>query len=183
MSKAVLISTQPKWSKLIFEFLGWDNGRPLYKKCLELRKSKPNIKPPFKVFIYCPKDNTDRVPSRIWWKADKTGFQHIMNGKVIGEFICDYILSHCEMANADIAEQLSCVSREDILKYSNGKEVFGWHISDLVIYDKPKELNTFFSACKKPEGTDCSKCVDERQQSCKALKRPPQSWCYVEEIV
>lgn len=41
------------------------------------------------------------------------------NGKVIGEFVCDYILQRCEMANADIAEQQSCVRREDIyFKYS-----------------------------------------------------------------
>ena len=78
-------------------------------------------------------------------------------GKVIGEFVCDYILSHCEMANADLAEQQSCVRREDIYRYSGGKEVFGWHISDLVIYDKPKQLSEF------------------------NINRAPQSWCYVQE--
>ncbi len=194
MSKSVLISIQPKWCKLIFKFLGWDNGRPLYKKRLDLRKSKPVCNIPFKAYIYCPKDNTDRVPSRIWWKADKTGFQHILNGKVIGEFVCDYILSHCEMANADMAEQMSCVSREDILKYSNGKEVFGWHISDLVIYDKPKELREFYRKCEadKCEGCEHLKYqhinANELDYDCEFLNynipitRPPQSWCYVEGI-
>lgn len=195
--KSVLISIQPKWCKLIYKFLGWDNRRPLYKKRLELRKSKPNCELPFKAYIYCTKDNTDLVPSKIWWKADKTGFQHILNGKVIGEFVCDYILSHCEMSNADVAEQMSCVSREDILKYSNGKEVYGWHISNLKIYDKPKELSEFKTVCKyrnddnscqyQKVECDCVKfdfnpdysvnlaeCLDY-------MSRPPQSWCYVDD--
>lgn len=169
--KAVLISLRPKWGKLIYKFLRWDNRRPLYKKRLELRKSKPNCELPFKAYIYCTKDNTALVPSRIWWKADKTGFQHILNCKVIGEFVCDYILGSCEMANADMAEQMSCVSREDILKYSNGKEVFGWHISDPVIYDKPKELSEFTGLRKTKFGYEPIK-----------ITRPPQSWCYVEEL-
>ncbi len=177
MMRCVLISIKPKWCKLIIA------GR----KTLELRKS--NIEPPFKCYIYCTKDNTDFAPKRIWWKADKTGFQHIMNGKVIGEFVCDYRLRHCEMANADIAEQMSCVSREDILKYSNGKEVFGWHISDLVIYDQPKPLNMFYKECVGLNNTGmCYECENAVGEECDCavngqlhLTRPPQSWCYVEE--
>lgn len=161
MSKAVLISINPKWCELIA------SG----KKTIELRKSFPKMKLPFKCYIYCTKGNIDNVPSKIWWKADVTGFQHIMNGKVIGEFICDSVLSRCEMANADLAEQLGCVRREKILEYANGKEVFGWHISDLVIYDKPKELGDF-----KVEVTN------KIWSFTKRLERPPQSWCYVEEL-
>jgi len=43
MSKAVLISVQPRWCGLIL------NG----KKTIEIRKTKPNIAPPFKCYIYC----------------------------------------------------------------------------------------------------------------------------------
>jgi len=103
--KSVLISIQPKWCGLICKFLGYDNRRPLYKKRLELRKSKPNCETPFKAYIYCTQ------------KFDRSGngyFQGKYSGKVIGEFICDYVLSHCEMANADVAEQMSCVPREDV---------------------------------------------------------------------
>lgn len=57
----------------------------------------------------------------------------------------------------------SCLTFDEIKKYI-GKECFcftfyGWHISDLKIYDKPKELTEF------------------------GKTRPPQSWCYVEECV
>ena len=168
--KSVLISIQPKWCKLIA------SG----KKTVEVRKTRPNIKTPFKCYIYCTKDNTDIVPSRIWWKMDKTGFQHILNGMVIGEFVCDKIieLAPINRADEDIEKQ-ACLSREQIVEYLRGKG-WAWHISDLVIYDKPKELGEFFHACDKPKGTDCSLCVDRRENKCKSITRPPQSWCYVE---
>ena len=162
--QAVLISIHPGWCKEIFAFLGYDNRRPLYKKRLELRKNAPKSTP-FKCYIYCTKGNIDLVPSKIWWKKDRTGFENILNGMVIAEFTCDYIVRHCEMSNADLAEEMSCVSREDILRYSNGREVVGWHISDLKIYDKPRELSEF---SKYGFGHPVP------------LKRPPQSWMYVE---
>lgn len=186
MSKSVLISVKPEWCGKIA------SGR----KTIELRKSKPSLKPPFKCYIYCTKDNIDLAPSKIWWKADKTGFQHIMNGKVIGEFVCDGFLSHCEMANADIAEAQSLVRREKILEYAAGKEVFGWHISELRMYEKPLELCEFFKPCIKeayPWCLDCERGITAEERPmyihqryvdvpCGGwLKRPPQSWCYVEK--
>lgn len=133
----ILISIKPKYCKLIAE------GRKLY----ELRKTKPNLKLPFKCYIYCTKDKKQTYwYGKIYRYIDDhshNAFDKPLNGKIIGEFICDGILGHCEMANADIAEQYSCVKREDIFAYSNGKEVFGWHISNLVVYDEPKELDDF----------------------------------------
>lgn len=200
MSKAVMISISPKWCELIA------NG----KKKVEVRKTKPKLKPPFKCYIYCTKGKNllkarnrpllllDGVETRQVLSEDDYCSWEDVNGKVIGEFVCDYIVRHCEMENADIAEQMSCVKREDILKYSNGKEVFGWHISDLVIYDTPKELSKFETWCKYYEDNSdvmCDGCewfYYESNESegyyskccCDGLKpltRPPQSWCYVEE--
>ena len=135
--KSVLISIQPKWCEMI------SKGR----KTMELRKNFPKLQTPFKVYIYC----TKRAGFITVNRNDK-----VCDRKVIGEFVCDYILRDCHMANADLAEYPSCVRREDILRYANGKRVYGWHISDLVIYDEPKDLAAF------------------------GLSRPPQSWCYVE---
>lgn len=61
--KAVLISIQPKWCKLILRV----------KKTVEVRKNRPKAKTPFKVYIYCTKDNTDLTPSRIWWRWIRRG--------------------------------------------------------------------------------------------------------------
>lgn len=125
VERAVLISIQPKWCELIA------SGR----KTIEVRKTKPNIQTPFKCYIYQTKRTwIYNIYSKI---AD-------WQQKVIGEFVCDGIISHCEMGNADIAEQQGCIKREDLIRYACGKELYGWHISDLIIYDKPKELSEFY---------------------------------------
>lgn len=175
--KAVLISIQPQWVEKIAA--QW--------KTMELRKSKPNIPVPFKCYIY---QTRHRWAFRIlraltmFKLVDRldSGF-----GKVVGEFVCDHILGNCEMANADIAEQQSHVRREKILQYSGGKQVFGWHISDLVIYDEPKDLAEFWSADKCPYASKdgctyeyhCFR-AGQTKRCGSTLQRPPQSWCYVE---
>ena len=164
--KAVMISIQPKWCDLIA------SG----KKTVEVRKSKPNIAKPFKCYIYETQGKTDQP-----W-IDEDG--HIIfkgRGQVIGEFVCDEIVtaeygSYCVLNPAE-----TLVQALELLDYANGKKVYGWHISDLVIYDKPKELDEFKKhnrTCHYDHlGLATPKCKD-----CKGcqLTRPPQSWCYVE---
>ena len=69
--------------------------------------------------------------------------------------------------------------------YGGGKgRCYGWHISDLHIYDTPRELSEFQRA------TDpCDSCHAEYTWECTDckkfggnIKRPPQSWCYVEAM-
>lgn len=195
--KHVLISIKPKWCELIA------NG----KKTIEVRKTRPKLETPFKCYIYCTKGK-----NQFLWSGKKyryvddhshNMFDKALNGKVIGEFICDGIINHCEMANADIAEQQGKIKREDLLKYANDRELYGWHISELKIYDEPKELKRFGKfeceycgskkECFAPETIyDCSlQRIDTRLNNnnmyrCDgdflSLKRPPQSWCYVEEV-
>lgn len=195
--KSVLISVQPKWCELICKCIGWDNQRPQYKKRLELRKTAP--KPPFKCYIYCTLSGSNEFFKEdcngdiAEWNKSKMALK---KGKVIGEFICDYVLNHCEMANADMAERMACVPREDILKYANGKNVLGWHIDNLKIYNEPKELCEFGTICEGLKPYQCDNCeysytesnesIGVYHECCcdniKPLKRPPQSWCYVEKI-
>lgn len=188
MSKAVLLSIKPKWCELIA------NG----KKTIEVRKTKPKIEMPFKVYIYCTSSNKHeclmqnesgvKLIYAFDYKSAIPCGGYIGNGKVIGEFVCDAIfpmsiwysnpndsLSHREYP-------FTCLTDKEIMDYlGNGVEGYGWHISNLVIYDKPKDLSEFFAACNKPTGTDCSKCVEQFNNSCKQLVRSPRSWCYVEE--
>lgn len=185
--KAVLLSIQPKWCGLI----------ALGKKTIEVRKTRPKIETPFKVYIYCTNDRKNHFwTGKRYSYADErshNAFDKDGNGKVIGEFICDAIISHCEMANADIAEQRGCIRREQLFEYANGSELYGWHISELKIYnDQPKALSEFGTLCDE----DCPNCEfwkygvvnqHERDMDCtnssyplRPLKRPPQSWCYVE---
>ena len=97
---------------------------------------------------------------------------------------------------------MSCVGYKGLYEYLGTKEYgYGWHITDLVIYDKPKELSEFYvegdcdcMSCRNcawfDRGNgynvedDCNlayKGVDEHK-SYKPIKRPPQSWCYCEEL-
>ena len=124
MSKSVLISIQRPHT---------DNIKALIKK-IEVRKNKPNQETPFPCFIYETKT--------------KGGC-----GKVIGDFVCDRItdisvvVRNCnenynEVYHNDECKG-SCLTWKELQEYGKGKPLYGWHISDLKIYDKPillKEL-------------------------------------------
>ncbi len=195
--KAVLISIQPKWCELIA------NG----KKTVEVRKTKPKLKTPFKVYIYCTqakmpiRDNgrilmyeDDLAITNRWGQGKRVenpcgammDGELFLNGKVIGEFVCDTITEYeCSAkGNGELATTCgTCLTYDEIINYCNGNELYGWHISDLVIYDKPKELSEFKSAAtygRKMRMQHFGKdpcCVNDYR-----LTRPPQSWCYVEEV-
>ena len=163
--KSVLISIQPKWCELIA------SG----KKTIEVRKTKPKLETPFKVYIYCTKNTFD-----IRYSDSAKHWQQNACGKVIGEFICDGITGGFWITPfADYLQKQSCLSYREVWDYSNRKPIFAWHISNLVIYDKPKELGEFMK-CKYP--FDCCACDywDSIYLTCNKPIRPPQSWCYVE---
>ena len=153
MRKAVLISIKPEWCELIA------SG----KKTVEVRKSRPKLDTPFKVYIYCT-------------KAPK-GWVHIgknlqLDTKVIGEFMCKKIeeLKRNTIFNAPALYSQSCLTRDEYFAYIGNKTAYIWYISDLKIYDKPKELSEFEGLRKTKFGYEPIE-----------IKRPPQSWCYVEE--
>lgn len=176
--KSVLISMQPYWVFLIIaEKMGWQIDRP---KTVEVRKNYPKKNWNNIAKIYCSKDKKSfaKIPKE---------YQPLMKpflGKVIGEFRCDRVTGGFWVSPfADYLQKKSCLSYDEANAYANGKPLFAWHISNLVIYDKPRELSEFFKACDKPKGTDCSKCIDNNEIKCKEITRPPQSWCYVESEV
>ncbi len=192
MPKAVLISVQPKWCELIA------SG----KKTVEVRKTRPKVETPFKCYIYQTRKTwVYNIYSRI---AD-------WQGKVIGEFICDSFDEFIPFEKRIRFRRFralgdTCLTLKEILEYLNGHKGYGWHISDLVIYDNPKELSEFVTVdneavknCEyreriynNPDFTNGAMllgsylCNDKMNwcEKCKTkpLKRPPQSWCYVEEI-
>lgn len=162
--KAVLISINKPHT---------DNIKALIKK-VEVRKNKPNCELPFKSFIY----ETKR----------KGGC-----GKVIGEFICDkiyriknldtrFLIDNDERLTNEIAN-VSCLYFKDMKNYLGSKDGYAWHITDLVIYDEPKLLEKFFKPCGDCDKKGTMRCTEEITP-CRATKitRPPQSWCYVEEM-
>lgn len=114
--------------------------------------------------------------------------------KVIGEFICDKVIKTCgwrlrgytqqcakRTPEEEILPRSACLSIDEIVNYAGGEngEICGWHISDLRIYDEPKELSEFRTP-KNPHriGNSHSWILDGYKQ----IKQPPTSWQYVEEI-
>lgn len=96
-----------------------------------------------------------------------------------GEYEYDTIGENGEFYGKGIElSKQSCLSWNELRKYVGQglKDFYGWHISDLKIYDKPKELGAFRKVCLNGK---CSDCIYEE---CKII-RPPQSWQYVEEVV
>lgn len=171
--KSVLISIKPKWCALIA------NGR----KTIEVRKTRPKLEAPFKCYIYCTKGTKDLIKGDM---ATTIDFVAKNSGKVIGEFVCDTIYD-CRDVNMDD----TCITVAEWLKYTKGHkgEVYGWHISNIVIYDKPKDLDDFMAFGKTHcDQKNCGDClymgidgICDVKDIGQPMTRPPQSWCYVEE--
>lgn len=185
MSKTVMISIRPEWCEKIA------SG----EKTIEVRKTRPKkLKNPFKCYIYCTRDK------HLAFMQNQTGTNLIAcmdvdaaipvggaigNGKVIGEFTCDdiYEIDPTKTIGAGFAED-SCVSSRDIHEYLGWQTGYGWYISDLRIYDAPRELSEFKGICKVE--SDCCACphYNYNKMDCdgRTIKRPFQSWGYVEEL-
>lgn len=136
-NKAVLISIQPKWCELIA------SG----KKTIEVRKTKPKLKPPFKCYIYCTKDKNNHfwTGKRYSYADDRShnAFDKDGNGKVIGEFTCDTFVLDRTYGHDPLFCGAACMDTIDVAAYALNNLVHGWHISDLKIYDEPIELSEF----------------------------------------
>lgn len=182
MSKAVMISIRPKWCEKICRG----------EKSIEVRKTRPKLETPFKCYIYRTKGTVPHIINDKWVQME-------VGGTIIGEFICDRIYEletrspggsysvkgEGQPTTNDVARQ-SCLSLGDMHAYLQAGKGYGWHISKLEIYDTPKELSEFRRVC--PNDLYCDSCAMhwENNGTCGneslRLKRPPQSWCYVEEM-
>lgn len=119
------------------------NGR----KTIEVRKTRPKMDTPFKCYIY------------------KCG-----NGKVIGEFLCDEIIEDRTYGHNEEFYRAACMSAYDAAAYAMQSPMYGWHISDLRVYDHPRDLWEFTGLRETKYGLAPG-----------PITRTPQSWRYVEE--
>lgn len=168
--KAVLISIRPEWCDLIARG----------EKTLEVRKTKPKIDTPFKCYIYCTK------APKGWFWLNSPNIRR--DGVVIGEFICDRYVIDRTFGHDAVINAAACMTEIQCAVYSCGSPLYGWHISKLKIYEKPKKLSEFHNwkkcnSCRK-SGYESTACIYDEDCMVPALiTRPPQSWCYVEELV
>jgi predicted transcriptional regulator len=202
--KSVMLSIQPKWCELIA------SG----KKTIEVRKTRPQIETPFKCYIYCTASDVHSClvvgggSAELFhccnYKTAFVGGGVVGNGKVIGEFVCDRIETYDYFIEKPLDELIegeyrhyltcseldcTCLRATELEKYLDEKDGYGWHISDLKIYDTPKELREFRKPCKweeHGEEPDCFICnksgyTPDMYIDCfNFLTRPPQSWMFCE---
>lgn len=189
---AVLISVQPRWCERV----------SCRDKTDELRKNAPKLPVPFKCYIYQTNAMWGYPILRSLGMNELLDRLEAGKGKVIGEFSCDKI-EQIDGGNTNRISRSSCVTIDDMWEYARPKSMYdlkAWHISELKIYDKPKELNQFWKhsadgerPCEKGKhceyeyydySEDCRACgIDFGGDECPHMKlsRPPQSWCYVED--
>ena len=169
--KAVMISIKPKWTEKIAKG----------EKTIEVRKTAPQ-EVPFKCYIYETKGQYVKFTHGA---HTKYGYGR---GKVIGEFICNNAseLDYVYYWNNGY-EFETCLTYRQVADYGKGKTLYGWHISDLKIYDKPKELSEFYTkkkcnSCNK-SGYESTACMyDEDCKVPMSITRAPQSWQYIEDL-
>ena len=169
--KSILLSIKPKYVELIA------SGQ----KTIEVRKTAPK-EVPFKCYIYETQGKTETP-----WVDEDGHFIYKGRGQVIGEFICNNAseLDYVYYWNNGY-EFATCLTYRQVADYGKGKTLYGWHISDLKIYDKPRELSEFSRPCSYS-----GLCFSCKRTSFKKdgnllcntkITRPPQSWMYVEEL-
>lgn len=155
--KSILISIKPEWVAKIL------NGG----KTIEIRKTCPKEHHySFDVYIYCTKPRGSR------WKAvhligrrlnsPDPCSSFLGDGKVVAK--CKCLIGQMDFNNPKLGDGYAdcilndcCLTLEQARRYQGNRPTLKlWHISDLVIFSRPKKLSEF------------------------GLTRAPQSWQYVE---
>lgn len=177
--RKVLASLKPYYYYLVGEGI----------KKIEVRKDMPKASDwDNEVLFYMSKDEKSfaKIPKEFQEKYRK----HF--GKVGMQFICDkvYMSFVGYMKNEPCYWDIlngSCLTKDEIMNYGKWKTLYGWHISDLKIYDSPKKLSEFYTkkkcnSCKK-SGYESTACMyDEDCKVPMSITRAPQSWQYIEDL-
>ena len=159
MSNEILISIKPEWVAKILKG----------EKTLEIRKTAPKCELPCYVYIYCTKSSTHSLFRKLdgSYAYEKCYMgKYDLTGKVVAMFELMYCfpfesdISKYDLDSQEVFLKASCLTKEQILEYGKGKQLHAWEISELSIFDEPKELSEF-----KGEMVFGDK--------------PPQSWRYI----
>ena len=190
---AAMLPIHPKWCRLIA------SG----DKYIEVRKRAPRIPTPYKAYLYCTKQKRREDALNLPISREEMLRDLEINGmkcmskyaneRVWAECVCDMVrpmLFRCSDPEA-MATHFEVIgtglSNVEIMDYlGNGKEGYGLHLYGLKIYDRPREITEFRKIC--PNSLYCESCAmyNAHEETCGnaalILRRPPQSWCYEEEI-
>lgn len=174
--KAILIPIQPLDCGLISK----------RKKRVIVTKRKPTLETPFKCYIFETRHGGHSCKNcnqkdDCYAYAPNAGCYNGW-GKVVGEFVCDKIEEFKKGEKGVSFKRFealyeTCLTVNEMRTYmGNSDKVYGWHISELKIYDKPKELGEFTVAQHEYGGKQAM-----RSYGGWKVKRVT-NWCYVEEL-
>ena len=178
MSKSVIASLKPYYYYLVSEDI----------KKIEVRKSAPKTDDwNRETYFYMSRDEKSfaKIPKEYQDKYRK----HF--GKVGLKFVCERIVGNFKYLVTPKGLECACLTEQEVNDYLGVKGGYGWHITDLKIYDKPKELSEFYRECPQAyssyeDGCCAEICVFHEEGFCKQFCLPitkaPQSWCYCEEL-
>ena len=194
--RKVLASLKPYYYYLVGEGI----------KKIEVRKDMPKASDwDNEVLFYMSKDEKSfaKIPKEFQEKYRK----HF--GKVGMQFICNKVDEYnfhnglTEFNSMGLPSRIygsylifaddyksMCLSYDEVKNYGKGKTLYGWHISDLKIYDRSRELSDFYRECKKPCKPNKGKILCITTKSLKMngcdgkipLARAPQSGQYIEDL-
>lgn len=207
--KSILISIQPQWVEKILNGKKTIEIRKTIPKCelpckVYIYCTKRKLLSGKNVFINNKEKRKTLGVADHWGSNmetllinENTAYEYETykaSGKVVAEFtLKEY--EHFEIYSdkwkiskeiADHNKQISkesCLSQADLLNYLGRRYGYALRINDLIVYDKPKELSKFNKICENEEDCwSCKKYNMSTMECCNKMVRPPQSWCYVEEL-
>lgn len=200
--KSILISIHPEWVEKIA------NGI----KKLEIRRSKPRRELPIDALIYCTNGDKELWLSKNDRRCFTTMKGHApftlvplqeayyhLNGKVVGKFrlkkVEEFVYGNAvESVDEECVEaklnhhdfdqllKQAAMTREQLEAYAP-IHFYAWYISDLEIFDEPKQLEDFYSTdATKFKGIEemAEESKKKYQDQFYKIKSAPQSWRYVE---
>lgn len=137
-----------------------------------------------KVYVSKDKKSFRRIPEKY-----RTEFEKNI-GKVAFKFVSESIAKYeCSSEHFRCLADNSgaCLTYDEIMNYCNGKDLYGYNITDLKIYDEPKELGEFYRCsdgkcqsynCKSKYCGIVIECGNLEQ-----LTRPPQNYIKIKEVL
>lgn len=144
------------------------------EKTIEIRKTMPKCELPIDVYIYCTKDKK---------------YANLINrgGFLTGMVVAKFTLNKVEEIRFDDKEvqRKSCLTEDELFDYlfvnepyhEDMKKGYAWHISNLEIFDRPRELCEFCGT--KQYFIGCESGIDKTPRYAQ-LTKAPQNYCYVE---
>jgi|AGTN01.2.fsa_nt_gi ASCH domain. len=177
--KAVLMAFQPKWSRLIRQG----------KKKVEVRTKIPNLEPPYDIYMYESLGRTYKNMSEDYWSnhPDLISFDdgvtlHEGWGKVVGKFTVEKVdkIPVDSKEHEYWSKNGTCLTVDDFINYCNGNDLKALHISDLVVFEQPRELGEFKAYDKTYDKVGAFGWAFNEKEKYSPLKRAPQSFQYIE---